>query len=742
MGVNAAGVFSPATAGAGNHTLTYTVTQNGCTSQATRIITVNALPTVKAGDTQSVCINTAAFALAGSSPAGGSWTGKGVSANGLFNPEQAGIGTHTLTYAYSQNGCGNTATKTITVQPLPLVKAGDKQSVCIDAVAFALTGFSPAGGSWSGKGVSAGGTFTPATAGIGTHILTYTVSQNGCSNTATREITVKALPVINAGIAQTVCIDAGAFALAATPAGGSWSGKGVSAGGMFNPTAAGAGTHTLTYTVSENGCSNQAKKTVTVTPLPTVSAGNAEGVCVNASAIDLKGFSPAGGSWSGKGVSAGGTFTPATAGIGTHILTYTVSQNGCANKATKTVTVHPLPLVQAGQDLTICVSTGVFKFSDQSPLGGTWAGPGVLPDGKFDAKAAGPGTHELVYTLIQNGCSSQAKKKVTITPLPQMPEITASGPTTFCAGASLELRVQPQAGMSYKWLLNGTTTVGNEVRLEAKTSGAYTVVVYNDCAGTTSKNITITVVPAPAAPQALAARRCGPGRLTLSASGTGNGNYRWYSSAAGGTAISGETRNTFTTPSISQTTTYYVSTVNGNCESPRVAVQAIIQPLPVADAGEDKTIISGEQTTLHGIGGVKYQWSPSQGLSDPAVASPVASPAFTTTYTLTVTSAEGCTATDEITVKVLQDVSIPNTFTPNNDGTNDVWVIKNIEDYPGCTIEVFNRWGNKVYNSTGYSQPWNGTASNGQELPVTTYFYTIDLKDGKKPLVGSITIIR
>jgi gliding motility-associated-like protein len=171
-------------------------------------------------------------------------------------------------------------------------------------------------------------------------------------------------------------------------------------------------------------------------------------------------------------------------------------------------------------------------------------------------------------------------------------------------------------------------------------------------------------------------------------------------------------------------------------------VQAIIQPLPVADAGEDKTIISGEQTTLHGIGGVKYQWSPSQGLSDPAVASPVASPAFTTTYTLTVTSAEGCTATDEITVKVLQDVSIPNTFTPNNDGTNDVWVIKNIEDYPGCTIEVFNRWGNKVYNSTGYSQPWNGTASNGQELPVTTYFYTIDLKDGKKPLVGSITIIR
>jgi gliding motility-associated-like protein len=155
-------------------------------------------------------------------------------------------------------------------------------------------------------------------------------------------------------------------------------------------------------------------------------------------------------------------------------------------------------------------------------------------------------------------------------------------------------------------------------------------------------------------------------------------------------------------------------------------VQAIVQPLPTADAGEDLTVRLGDKIQLQGSGGVKYNWSPAQGLSDLYVANPVAQPAVTTTYTLTVTSAEGCTSTDEVTVKVQQDVLIPNTFTPNNDGTNDVWVIKNIEDYPGCKIEIFNRWGNKVYDSAGYSQPWNGTANNGQELPVTTYFYTID----------------
>jgi gliding motility-associated-like protein len=323
-----------------------------------------------------------------------------------------------------------------------------------------------------------------------------------------------------------------------------------------------------------------------------------------------------------------------------------------------------------------------------------------------------------------------------------MPVITASGPTTFCAGASVELRIQPQAGMSYKWMFNGNATGVTDIKIEAKASGTYTVVVFNDCAGTSSKDITVTVVPVPAAPQASASTRCGPGKVTLTAGGASNGNYRWYSTATGGTAISGESRNTFTTSNISQTTTFYVSAVNGNCESGRVAVQAIVQALPLADAGEDQAIKTGGQTRLQGSGGVKYSWSPSRGLSDPAVANPVATPDVTTTYTLIVTSAEGCTSTDEVTVKVLQDVIIPNTFTPNNDGTNDVWVIKHIEDYPGCKIEVFNRWGNKVYDSTGYSQPWNGTANNGQELPITTYFYTIDLKDGKKPLVGSISIIR
>jgi gliding motility-associated-like protein len=86
-------------------------------------------------------------------------------------------------------------------------------------------------------------------------------------------------------------------------------------------------------------------------------------------------------------------------------------------------------------------------------------------------------------------------------------------------------------------------------------------------------------------------------------------------------------------------------------------------------------------------------------------------------------------------------VEIPNTFTPNGDGINDLWDITALQAYPGCTISIFNRSGTLIYNSVNYPKPWDGTY-NGQKLPVGTYYYVIDLKNGKKPLAGSVTIIR
>ena len=137
----------------------------------------------------------------------------------------------------------------------------------------------------------------------------------------------------------------------------------------------------------------------------------------------------------------------------------------------------------------------------------------------------------------------------------------------------------------------------------------------------------------------------------------------------------------------------------------------------------------------------EYSWSPAIGLSDAGSKSPIANPPVTTTYSLTVTLAGGCTASASVTVRVLEQVVIPNVFTPNGDGINDLWDIKNLSEYPACTVDVFNRNGQLVFHSVGYGKPWSGTY-NGNPLPTGTYYYVIDLKDGRKKHAGAVTIIK
>ncbi|HWZ02708.1 MAG TPA: gliding motility-associated C-terminal domain-containing protein, partial [Mucilaginibacter sp.] len=86
-------------------------------------------------------------------------------------------------------------------------------------------------------------------------------------------------------------------------------------------------------------------------------------------------------------------------------------------------------------------------------------------------------------------------------------------------------------------------------------------------------------------------------------------------------------------------------------------------------------------------------------------------------------------------------VIIPNAFTPNGDGINDLWNITALQAYPGCIISIYNRYGALIYNSVNYAKAWDGTV-NGKKLAVGTYYYVIDLKNGKKPLAGSVTILR
>ena len=111
------------------------------------------------------------------------------------------------------------------------------------------------------------------------------------------------------------------------------------------------------------------------------------------------------------------------------------------------------------------------------------------------------------------------------------------------------------------------------------------------------------------------------------------------------------------------------------------------------------------------------------------------------TYTLTVTSDKGCTTSDKVFVKVLQKPEVPNIFSPNGDGVHDKWVISFLESYPGSTVEVFNRYGQRIYYSIGYTTPWDGTI-NGKPVPVGTYYYIVDPKNGRKKQASYVDIIR
>jgi hypothetical protein len=341
-------IFDPAAAGVGIHTITYTFTNGtGCTDSAVANITVTPLPVVTQSQFAPVCLNDNPVMLTGGSPAGGYYSGTGVNVN-YFYPMNAGVGTHTLSYIYNDgNGCSDTAMQTITVNPLPTVTLSNPSTVCLNASPIALSGGAPAGGTYSGPGVS-NGMFNPLAVGTGSHTIWYTATSGGCSNTDSATIVVQNLPAVTLQAFSGVnCSNDPAFPLSGgMPAGGTYSGTGVN-NGMFDPGVAGTGFHTITYTYSDNNsCSNSATQVIQVTAAPTVTIPATDMVCITVPPYALAGGSPSGGTYSGNGV-ANGMFNPSGAGVGQTVVTYTyVDPLGCSGTATLTITVSACTGIQ------------------------------------------------------------------------------------------------------------------------------------------------------------------------------------------------------------------------------------------------------------------------------------------------------------------------------------------------------------------------------------------------------------
>jgi gliding motility-associated-like protein len=189
--------------------------------------------------------------------------------------------------------------------------------------------------------------------------------------------------------------------------------------------------------------------------------------------------------------------------------------------------------------------------------------------------------------------------------------------------------------------------------------------------------------------------------------------------------------------------TYTYTGTNGCVNS---ATQTIrVNPSPNANAGPDKFVLEGGQVALtpavfSGLP-VTYTWTPPTYLDNPNIANAVVkNPADDITYTLRVTTDQGCFETDQVFVKVLKAPVIPNAFSPNGDGIHDRWEISFIESYPGAVIDVYNRYGQLVYHTVNYLTPWDGKI-NGRQAPVGTYYYIINPKNGRKPMTGYVDII-
>ncbi len=357
--------------------------------------------------------------------------------------------------------------------------------------------------------------------------------------------------------------------------------------------------------------------------------------------------------------------------------------------------------------------------------------------------------------VVISGERSDASPEVMITVKPAMSNNKVSTNQTICyATAPSTLQgTMPSGGSgkyTYLWEYSTagpdkgfTTAPGanngqnyNPMPLTQKT-WFRRVVTSESCEALLSNAIVVSINAQPEAPVAKGMTICSGSSVTLSATGK-EGRLEWYASASSGALLT--TGNTFTTPVLTHTTTYYVQEVALSCASERTPVTVTVME-PSADAGPDKTIIKGRSIPLQASGGDTYSWSPAIGLSDPNIANPVATPESTITYTVTIKTAGGCVFTDEVTITVLPFVDIPNTFTPNRDGINDTWEIKHLEKYPNSKVQVFNQWGNMVFSSTGYKAPWDGR-HNGKELPIATYYYIIQLEPSEKPLSGSITIVK
>lgn len=676
-------------------------------------------------------------------------------------------GTYTVTLIANPGSiCADTAFSVLKIEPLLDPSFNSPPPQCRKGNGFNFT----AGGNFAGSPTSSfswmfGSNATPQnstaqdptgivynTSGIFTASLT--ISENNCIKTYTNTVQINPSPTVNtAPVSSTIC---SGYSTSFTASGANtyqWS----PIPGLYSATGT---VITVTGIVSENytvtgtnlsGCSDSAVIALIVLPAPTVNCANAA-ICKGSSTL-LSAFASGGGvvsySWmppSGLN-QVTGSYVTASPDTTTGYSIVGMDTNGCTDTINITVQVNPLPTIDVGPDISLCLG-----FT--APLNASGALTYVWHPALALNISTGPGVQttpsvDMTYTVTgtdANGCTDQ--DIVSASPGDSL-FASAGADVTLCEGS--ETQLFGSGGVFYTWNpaqgLNNAT-IHNPVANPAMTTN-YTLTIFGGYCPTLTDSIKITINPLPdISAEPSNTTICSGTAITFSvtsASGEEQANYYEWNPATGLDCTG--CRNPTATPTTSINYALEASFVRG-CNS-FDTIRIVVKPAPVSHF----TIVPGECDVAFinsSSGGRIYQWNFGDGNIN-ASESPTHTYAYPGTYTVTlmVTNSYDCSdvllSTPFYANGKEHGFIVPNVFTPNADNTNDGFIIryKNMTD---ISCKIFNKWGLLVYELFLPDQVWDGRLYSGVEAPEGIYYYVLNTKGACDGIPyeekGAITLLR
>lgn len=436
---------------------------NGCIGNDSLSVEVLALPNLIVLDTLVACNQAVLEQLPDPNPAGGSWSGAGVvDANGTFDPSLPGLGEIPLLYSYTDAaGCSNTMATIAEVVAPVFADAGSGATICDVDTNVVLLDFSPAGGTWSGEGLSETGVWQAGPLAPGDYPVTYAFGEGSCATSSSQILSILPRPDLSIEGPAESCIGDSIYFTATASGGGApyfiqWLNPMAPPGSTaaFLPSAAGEFTVEVMVT-DANGCSEFGYMTTVVNPLPEVDAGPDVLMCNQSILEQLNGATPGpvNGStnyYFGVGPGAGavsptGSFEPSVAGVGEFFVGYVFESpvTGCIGFDTLVVTVTNPEVVEAGWDTIACANDPLLQLEGFLPSsGGTWftSVPEDVPalvdneSGVINPQLLTPGEHQFYYSFGVSTCYAKDSILVNISPLPVLSVLEDD---LFCLNDSL-----------------------------------------------------------------------------------------------------------------------------------------------------------------------------------------------------------------------------------------------------------------------------------------------------------------